>query len=78
MLSAFGRFVSTPRGLLASTEPEQVEHLAAISRVISESPSLLAREQQIYARYTDGLPRYWQKRPAPATRISSRGSWRGR
>ena len=55
ILSAFGRFVSTPRGLLASTEPEQVEHLAAISRVIAESHSLLARERQIYARYTDGL-----------------------
>jgi hypothetical protein len=55
VLSAFGRFVSTPRGLLSSPEPEQVEHLAAISRVIAESPALLAREQQIYARYTDAL-----------------------
>ena len=55
VLSAFGRFVSAPRGLLASTDPEQVESLAAISRVIAESPSLLAREQQIYARYTDAL-----------------------
>ena len=55
VLSAFGRFVSAPRGLLASSDPAEVEHLAGISRVIAESPSLLAREQQIYARYTDGL-----------------------
>src|SRR5207248_11061318 len=55
VLSAFGRFLTTPRGLLGSPDPEQVEHLAAITRVIVESPSLLARERQIYARYTEGL-----------------------
>jgi AcrR family transcriptional regulator len=55
VLIGFGRFVSTPRGLLASPDPEQVEQLAAITRVIAESPSLLAREQQIYAKYTDAL-----------------------
>jgi AcrR family transcriptional regulator len=55
VLSAFGRFVSTPRGLLASSDPDQVEYLAAISRVIAESPTLLAREQQIYASYTRAL-----------------------
>src|SRR5437588_10642786 len=38
VLDAFGRFVLTPRGLLASRDPEQVEHLAAIARVIAESP----------------------------------------
>ncbi len=55
VLTAFARFVGTPRGLLAASDPEQVEQLAAISRVIAESPSLLAREQRIYAKYTDGL-----------------------
>jgi AcrR family transcriptional regulator len=55
VLEAFARFVSTPRGLLASHDPEQVEHLAAITRVITQSPALLAREQQIYARYTEAL-----------------------
>ena len=30
VLTAFGRFVSAPRGLLASSDPERVEHLAAI------------------------------------------------
>jgi AcrR family transcriptional regulator len=55
VLSAFGRFVLMPRGLLAAEDPGQVEELAAITRVISESPALLAREQQVYARYTAAL-----------------------
>jgi AcrR family transcriptional regulator len=55
VIRAFGRFVTTPRGLLAARDPAQVEHLAAITRVITESPALLAREQQIYAKYTDAL-----------------------
>jgi AcrR family transcriptional regulator len=55
VLAAFGRFISVPRGLLASEDPDVVEELAAIVRVIAESPSLLAREQQIYARYTASL-----------------------
>ena len=55
VLAAFGRFLSEPRGLLASDDPEVVEELAAIVRVIAESPSLLAREQQIYLRYTVSL-----------------------
>jgi AcrR family transcriptional regulator len=55
VLAAFGRFMSAPRGLLASEDPDVVEQLAAIVRVIAESPSLLAREQQIYARYTGSL-----------------------
>jgi AcrR family transcriptional regulator len=55
VLAAFGRFMSVPRGMLASEDPEVVEHLAAIVRVIADSPSLLAREQQIYGRYTASL-----------------------
>ncbi|MGH2894145.1 MAG: TetR/AcrR family transcriptional regulator [Solirubrobacteraceae bacterium] len=55
VLSAFGRFMLTPRGLLATRDPEQVEAIAAITRVITESPALLAREQQIYASYADAL-----------------------
>lgn len=55
VLEAFGRFVSTPRGLLASPDPEHAEQLASISRVIAESPALLARERQIYAQYTEAL-----------------------
>ncbi len=55
IISAFGRFVTTPRGLLAAADPEQVEYLATISRVITASATLLAREQQIYGEYTDAL-----------------------
>jgi AcrR family transcriptional regulator len=55
VLAAFGRFLSAPRGLLASEDPDVVEQLAAIVRVIAESPALLAREQQIHARYTGSL-----------------------
>jgi AcrR family transcriptional regulator len=55
VVSAFGSFVLAPRGLLASRDPAEVERLATITRVIAESPSLLAREQQVYADYTDAL-----------------------
>jgi AcrR family transcriptional regulator len=55
VLGAFGRFVLQPRGLLATTDPEAIEHLAAITRTITESPALLAREQRIFDRYTESL-----------------------
>ncbi|MBS1679797.1 MAG: TetR family transcriptional regulator [Actinobacteria bacterium] len=54
-LTAFGRFVTEPRGILASTDPEAIERHAATTRVIEESPALLAREQQIFAGFTDSL-----------------------
>ncbi len=40
---------------MAARDPEQVEHLAATTRVIIQSPALLAREQQIYDNYTQAL-----------------------
>jgi AcrR family transcriptional regulator len=55
ILDAFSRFVLTPRGLLAARDPEAVERLAAITRVVEESPALLAREQRIFEGYTDTL-----------------------
>jgi AcrR family transcriptional regulator len=56
VLDAFARFVLRPRGLLAApAEDEAARHLAAITRVITESPALLAREQQIFAGYTASL-----------------------
>jgi AcrR family transcriptional regulator len=55
VLAAFGRFVLQERGLLSAKEPDAVERLAAIVRVISDSPALLAREQQIFADYTASL-----------------------
>jgi AcrR family transcriptional regulator len=54
-LAAFGRFVLEPRGLLAASDPEAVERLAAITRLITDSPPLLAREQRIFAGYTASL-----------------------
>jgi AcrR family transcriptional regulator len=55
VLAAFGRFVLAPRGLLVTSEPELVERLAALTRMITKSPALLAREQQIFERYTTSL-----------------------
>jgi AcrR family transcriptional regulator len=55
ILAAFGRFVLAQRGLLGQVDPEARERLAAVTRTIVESPALLAREQQIFARYTESL-----------------------
>jgi AcrR family transcriptional regulator len=52
-LQAFGRFVLQPRGLLAAKDAD--EQLRAITRTIAESPALLAREEQIFLRYTRSL-----------------------
>jgi AcrR family transcriptional regulator len=57
VLGAFGRFMLAPRGLLARTDPEAREALAAVTRMIAASPALLAREQQVFAGYTDSLAR---------------------
>jgi len=54
-LAAFQRFMLQPRGLLGSHDPEAIERLAATTRVITESPALLAREQRIFAGYTESL-----------------------
>jgi AcrR family transcriptional regulator len=54
-LAAFGRFVLEPRGLLATSDPDAIERLAGITRVIEESPALLARERQVFERYTGSL-----------------------
>ena len=55
ILAAFGRFLLAQRGLLGQADPEAREHLAAVSRMIESSPALRAREQQIFAAYTDSL-----------------------
>jgi AcrR family transcriptional regulator len=54
-LTAFGRFVRAPRGMLGNPDAQARERLAAVTRMIVESPSLLAREQQIFAGYTRDL-----------------------
>jgi AcrR family transcriptional regulator len=55
LLSAFRRFILTPRGFLASDDPAAARQLRAISQVIAQSPALLARERQILDRYTSAL-----------------------
>ena len=55
VLAAFGRFVRAPRGMLATYDPETRERLAGLTRMIVSSPSLLAREQQIFEGYTRDL-----------------------
>jgi AcrR family transcriptional regulator len=55
VLAAFGRFVLVPRGLLAKHDAEARERLAGLTRMIVSSPALLAREQQIFAGYTEAL-----------------------
>jgi AcrR family transcriptional regulator len=55
ILAAFGRFVLVRRGLLAEQDPAAIERLVALTRMITESPALLARERQIFDRYTSSL-----------------------
>jgi AcrR family transcriptional regulator len=55
ILAAFGRFILPPRGLLAATDSDAADELASVSRMIASSPALLAREAQIFDRYTAAL-----------------------
>jgi AcrR family transcriptional regulator len=55
ILAAFAGFVLKRRGLLAEEDPEAIARLAALTRMISESPALLAREREIFERYTASL-----------------------
>jgi AcrR family transcriptional regulator len=65
-LAAFRRFLLSRQGVLRSPRPEAREELAALMRTIDESPALLAREQQIYARYTDALAELLAEEADPA------------
>ncbi len=55
VITAFGRFVRRPRGLLAEQDAGARERLAGITRTIAASPALLAREEQTLARYSASL-----------------------
>ena len=55
LLAAFRRWLLAQRGLLA--EEPLSDELKSITRMITKSPALLAREQEIFARYTDTLAR---------------------
>src|SRR3954470_21264970 len=54
-LDAFASFVLQRRGLLAETDPQAIGLLVGITRMISESPALLAREREITDRFTGSL-----------------------
>jgi AcrR family transcriptional regulator len=57
VVAAFGAFILEPRGLFAAEDDAAAHELIALTRMIAASPALLAREQQIFARYTDTLAR---------------------
>lgn len=54
-LRAFRRFLLSQEGLLGRVDEAARRQLTAITRVIADSPALLAREQQILAGYTSSL-----------------------
>ena len=56
-LAAFANFVLAPRGMFATSDPAIAAELLAVTRMIAASPSLLAREHEIFARYTTSLAR---------------------
>ena len=56
-LAAFRRFVLTPRGLIDENDPAARELLTGITRMITSSPALVAREQQVFLAFTDSLAR---------------------
>ena len=55
ILSAFGAFLLDQRGVLAMNAPggdrEATSQVQTITRVITESPALLARERQVFDQY---------------------------
>ena len=55
VLAAFRRFLLDQRGLMGEADPAAREQLAAMSRMIGESPALLARERQIFEGYAESL-----------------------
>jgi AcrR family transcriptional regulator len=55
ILEAFAGFVLQPRGFLAAPDKESAAYLIGVSKMIASSPTLLARERDIFARYTASL-----------------------
>jgi AcrR family transcriptional regulator len=55
VLSAFGRFIRAPRGLLDRSDTEAHTSAAASARMIAGSAALQAREQRVFESYTDAL-----------------------
>jgi AcrR family transcriptional regulator len=55
VVGAFGRFVTRPRGFLESNDEGARQGLETITRIITNSTALLAREREIFERYTRTL-----------------------
>jgi AcrR family transcriptional regulator len=61
ILAAVRGFLMGQRGVLAMSsragDEEATEQLRTVTRVITESPALLARERQVFAQYAEALAR---------------------
>jgi AcrR family transcriptional regulator len=55
VLDAFADFLLGQGGVLTMDAPEADEQLRTITRIITESPALLARERQVFDRYAQTL-----------------------
>lgn len=55
VLDAFVAYLLDARGYLASDAPEDATAMRSFARVVDASPSLQAREREIYDRYTLAL-----------------------
>jgi AcrR family transcriptional regulator len=55
VLAAFRGFLMRRRGIFDLRDEEATEQLRTITRVITSSPALLAREREVMSRYTEGL-----------------------
>ena len=55
ILDAVRDFVLEPRGFLADRDTAGARTLMTVARIISGSPSLLAREREVFSRYTESL-----------------------
>jgi len=55
VLDAFAGFLLGQGGVLTMDAPEADEQLRTITRIITESPALLARERQVFDRYAQTL-----------------------
>jgi AcrR family transcriptional regulator len=55
VIAAFRTFIMRQRGVFNLGDDEASEQLRTITRVITESPALLAREREVLGRYTEAL-----------------------
>ena len=55
VIDAFSGFLLGQGGVLTMDAPEADEQLQTITRIITESPALLARERQVFDRYAQTL-----------------------